>query len=88
VIWPPVVIAAGDVQVPVMPEPVQAIAVYEAGATPVDAVNVAVMAPAVVVDDAVEKPVGGYTWLVSACGAATVEVDARYPVEAVAVTVA
>jgi hypothetical protein len=47
-------------------EAVQAVAVYEAGATPVEAVKVAVTAPAVVVEGAVVRPVGALTWLVSA----------------------
>jgi hypothetical protein len=66
---------------------VQAVAVYELGEVPPDAVNVTFRAPAVVVDDVTARTVGASTWLVAACGPAIADVDARYPVEATAVTV-
>ena len=44
-----------------IPELVQAVAVYELGAVPVEAVKVAVIAPAVVVEEAGVTPVGALT---------------------------
>ena len=68
---------------------VQIEAVYEAGSCgPADAANVSVTAPGCVAEDAVENPVGAFTWLTSACGADTPDGgETRYPAEAAAVTV-
>jgi hypothetical protein len=58
-----------EVQPSVIAAFVQIDAVYDAGVCgPADAVNVRVTAPGWLADEAVENPVGGLTWLTSACG--------------------
>jgi hypothetical protein len=68
---------------------VQIEAVYDAGSVgPADAAKVSDTAPGVVADEAVENPVGGFSWLTSACGDDTPDAgETRYPGEASADTV-
>jgi hypothetical protein len=77
VIWLPDVKLEALTHPLVMAVLVQAVAVYDAGAVPLDGLKVTASALAVVVEGVAVTAVGAFNWLVALCGPATVEVAAK-----------